>query len=198
MGASLIELTLTEAASEAASCDAPPVRADAAVPCLGEARRLGRAARPDHVASVARSRHGSTLGAAPAGLAELAREPASNSCLVAKRALLEWRRIEQCLAPIIGYGGVGAIYGCSLALARAEFAWLPVAQEPRLGRTEWAPLYRALARAPVLESSAADAALMRAFRQLLASLLGAPLARQLLALRRAGGGAVDTCMEDTA
>jgi hypothetical protein len=142
------------------------------------------------VASVARSRHGSTVGAAPARLAEHAHGPAADSRGTADRALIEWRRIEHCLAPIIGYGGVGAIYRRSLAPTRAEFTWLPVAHAATCGRTEWAPLYRALARQPVPESSAADAALQQAFRHLLASLIGEPLARQLLALRQCVGGHV--------
>jgi|GEM_PF-4042501 len=198
MGASIIDLTPTVAGCEAASCGARPLCEDAAVSRLGEARRLGASARPDRAAPVAYSRHGSTVGGVPGGLAAFAREPASNSCVTAKCALREWRRVEQCLAPIIGYGGVGAIYRRSLAVARAEFAWLPVAHEARSGRAEWAPLYQALARQAAPESSAADAALRRAFRHLSASLLGAPLARRLLAPRQVVGGADAARMEDMA
>lgn len=194
----MIDLTLTVARFEVASCDACPVHEDAAVRRLGEGRHLSGAARSDRAASVAGSRHGSTVGGVPAGLAELAREPASDSGVMAKRALLEWLRIEQCLAPIIGYGGLGAIYGQSLAVARAEFAWLPAAHEPGPGRTGWAPLYQALAGQPGPESSAADAALQQAFRHLLASLLGGPLARQLLEPRQGVGRTDDARMKDTA
>ena len=194
----MIDLTMTGAGRKAASCDARPVHEDAAAWRLGEGRHPGGVVRSERAVSADGSRHGSAVGGVPAGFAELARGPAPDSRVAAERALLEWRRIEQCLAPIIGYGGVGAIYGQSLAVARAEFAWLPAAHEPGPGRTGWAPLYQALAGQPGPESSAADAALQQAFRHLLASLLGGPLARQLLEPRQGVGRTDDARMKETA
>ena len=194
----MIDLTLKIAGRDAASCDARPVREEAAAWRAGEGRHSRGVVRSERAVCVDGSRHDSAVGAAPAGFAGLARGPAPDSRVTARRALLEWRRIEQCLAPVIGDGGVRAIYRRSLAIARTEFAWLPVVHEARPGRTEWAPLYQALARQPVPESSAADEALQRAFCDLLASLLGGPLARQLLARQRDVGGAHDVRTKDTA
>lgn len=117
------------------------------------------------------------------------------SSAVAAPALVEWQRIEAVLAPVIGRRGVAAIYGRSLALTRRLFPWLPApTTDATTGCIAHTPLHAALASRPDLESAAAEAALQQSFREVLASLVGAPLARRLLALR---GGAGDGSRDDT-
>jgi hypothetical protein len=120
-------------------------------------------------------------GVVPPARAEGASEGVKDSRAAARRAILGWRRIEQRLVPIIGNGGVGALYGHSLALSRGKFPWLPLANESSRGQVEWTPLYLAFAGQPAWTSSSADAALQQTFHDVLASLVGGPLARRLLA-----------------
>jgi hypothetical protein len=90
--------------------------------------------------------------------------------------------MEEIVAPIIGAGGVGAIYGRSLACARRAYPWLPVVQGLPCGPIELASLCDALARQPASEASSADAMLQETFGELLASLVGSRLAGRLLGL----------------
>jgi len=100
----------------------------------------------------------------------------------ARRAMLAWRQMEEIVAPIIGAGGVGAIYGRSLACARRAYPWLPVVHGVPGGRIELANLCDALARQPASEASSADGMLQEMFGELLASLVGSRLAGRLLGL----------------
>src|SRR4051812_14062530 len=120
------------------------------------------------------------VGRAPkAGSVLVARtEPAGlaiDSHQSAQRAMLAWRRMEESVAPIIGAGGVCAIYGRSLACARRAYPWLPVVHAIPRSRIELANLCEALARRPASEASSADAMLQQTFGQLLASLVGSRL-----------------------
>lgn len=117
------------------------------------------------------------------------RRGAADSSAVAARAVLQWRRSEACLAPIIGHAGYLAIYRRSLALARPAFRWLPLPTDSTHGSTARAQLHAALIGQTGQESSAGDAALRRAFGDLLGSLVGGRLATRLLELRRIGGQA---------
>jgi len=107
---------------------------------------------------------------------------ATDSHWSARRAMHAWRRMEEIVAPIIGAGGVGAIYGRSLACARRAYPWLPVVQGLPCGPIELASLCDALARQPASEASSADAMLQETFGELLASLVGSRLAGRLLGL----------------
>jgi len=107
---------------------------------------------------------------------------ATDSHWSARRAMLAWRRMEEVVAPIIGAGGVGAIYGRSLACARRAYPWLPVVHGFPCRRIELASLCDALAGQPAAEASSADAMLQEAFGELLASLVGSRLANRLLGL----------------
>jgi len=124
----------------------------------------------------------STLAAVLPGHSRPAGLVAADSHQSARRAMLAWRRTEEILAPIIGVGGVGAIYGRSLACARRAFPWLPAVHGFPCSRIELASLHEALARQPASEASAADAMLQQTFGELLASLVGSRLANRLLEL----------------
>ena len=110
---------------------------------------------------------------------------------IAERALGEWRRLEQTIAPIIGLGGVGAIYRRSLAHARRSYPWLPVMHGPGLIPAESTRLCEALAGRRAAEAASAAALLHLTFCTLLASLVGSPLANRLLALSSASGLGID-------
>ncbi len=99
---------------------------------------------------------------------------------VAELALAHWRQVDAALSPVIGHGGVAALYRRSLFLVRAERPWLPGVREGALDPVEFTALQAALALRPVGEADAANQALQRTFHDLLASLVGSALAERLL------------------
>jgi hypothetical protein len=151
------------------------VQAEQAGSRLGERLRCGPATADICVGRAPKA--GSVLPghAEPAGLA-------TDTHQSAQRAMLAWRRMEESVAPVIGAGGVCAIYRRSLACARRAYPWLPVVHGSSCSRIELASLCEALARQPASEASSADAMLQQTFGELLASLVGSRLANRLLGL----------------
>ncbi|WP_290652536.1 GGDEF domain-containing protein [Aquisalimonas sp.] len=99
---------------------------------------------------------------------------------IADKAALRWRRIASALEPVMGKRGFAALYQRSLQLAREEHPWLAGAQESILGPADFAALHRALSRQTSEQAAAGHEALLRTFDDLLASLVGRPLAQRLL------------------
>jgi hypothetical protein len=99
---------------------------------------------------------------------------------IAELAVAEWRKIDAVLSPVIGHGGVAALYRRSLFLARAERPWLPGEHAGALDPIEFSELRSALARQAAGEADAANKALQRTFHDLLASLVGSALTERLL------------------
>jgi hypothetical protein len=91
-----------------------------------------------------------------------------------------WRGIDESLCPIIGHRGVAALYNRSLTITAAVHPWLPLNPAGALGAIDPATLRAALTRQQATEAAAAGAALFQAFRDLLASLIGASLTDRLL------------------
>lgn len=94
--------------------------------------------------------------------------------------LATWQRTEAALAPIIGRGGVAALYRRSLFLSRAGHPWLPGAQGGALDPVEFTELQAAIAARPSHEAQAATDALYKIFRDLLTELIGLSLTERLL------------------
>lgn len=107
--------------------------------------------------------------------------PAAGSAhATAEQAVADWRRIDGALSPVIGHGGVAALYRRCLFLARAERPWLPGVDSGALAPIEFADLEAALALRPAGEADAANKDLLRTFHDLLASLVGSALTERLL------------------
>jgi hypothetical protein len=88
-----------------------------------------------------------------------------------------WQRLEETLAPLIGRGGVAAIYERSLALASADHPWLAPLQS---GPDPFASLEAALLEQTVAEACRANGVLMRGFREVLDGLIGETLTDRLI------------------
>jgi len=99
---------------------------------------------------------------------------------IGESALATWQRFDAALAPIIGRGGMAALYRRSLFLSRAANPWLPGSHEGALDPVEFAELNAAIALRTAAEAQAATDALIRTFRDLLAELIGASLTDRLL------------------
>ena len=99
---------------------------------------------------------------------------------IAALAVAEWRRVDAVLSPVIGHGGVAALYRRSLFLVRAERPWLPGVHAGALDPVEFSELQAALALQSADEAGAANEALQRTFHDLLASLVGSALTERLL------------------
>lgn len=98
---------------------------------------------------------------------------------VAECALTTWRDIDSHLAPIVGAGGVAALFKHSLYLTSKEYPCLrrPLALfQP----AEYGLLYLALLAQERSEAIAVNGAMMHTFSRLLAGLIGAPLTQRLL------------------
>jgi hypothetical protein len=115
----------------------------------------------------------------PPPLADRLRGDASAADVAAGVAAV-WKDIDQALHPIIGHRGVAALYHRSLSSAALRYPWLPVNPTGALATIDPMALRAALTRREAAEAAAASVALFAAFRDLLASLIGASLTDRLL------------------
>ena len=104
----------------------------------------------------------------------------ADSAAVAAAAVSTWGAIAAALSPIIGHGGVVALFQRSMHLTRVNYPWLPAADESALRGNGFAALGVALAQQAGLDASAAQTALLHTFRDLLLSLIGSSLTERLL------------------
>jgi hypothetical protein len=102
----------------------------------------------------------------------------ANSARLADAAVSQWQAIDAALALVIGNLGVAALYHRSLFLSLKTHPWLDHERSPDV--LDLPALRALLAAREVAEVSEASATLLRTFRELLASLVGAPLAERLL------------------
>ncbi|MEP7246287.1 MAG: hypothetical protein ABI885_21780 [Gammaproteobacteria bacterium] len=91
-----------------------------------------------------------------------------------------WQDMHAALSPIIGSGGVSALYKRCLFLRRGEYPWLSEVRVVSPQSGDFAALVDAIRERPEAEALAANDALLAAFRQLLNNLIGAALTGQLL------------------
>jgi hypothetical protein len=113
-------------------------------------------------------------------LAQLAAQDA-DAVQIGDRAVAIWLRIDAALAPIIGHGGVAALYERSLYLTRIDHPWLLAAHQraPAAGRFVEA-LRAALAQQTRADAAVAIGALLQSFLDLVTSLIGGELTERLL------------------
>jgi hypothetical protein len=91
-----------------------------------------------------------------------------------------WREIALALDPIIGRGGVAALYRRSLYLAAREHPWLSGAYEGIESTMDLAALKLVLVQQGGARSAAAGGTVLHTFHDLVFSLVGESLAERLL------------------
>jgi hypothetical protein len=99
---------------------------------------------------------------------------------IADSAEAIWLDVASALTPIIGPRGVSALYRRSLHLVHAEYPWLEIVDGDELEHGLFTGLGSALARQAAPDAAAANGALLEAFYNLLANLIGEPLTMRLL------------------
>ncbi len=114
-----------------------------------------------------------------ATFAQLAAEGADVSRIM-DMVISRWCEVTAALSPIIGQPGVAALFKRSIYLTCADYPSLVVLCEDAFRPGELAALRDALARETGADAAAANDALLRTFLDLLATLIGAPLAERLL------------------
>jgi hypothetical protein len=99
---------------------------------------------------------------------------------VADLAVSSWSRIDAALAPIIGHGGVDALFKRSLYLSRGAHPWLESAYAGALAPGDLGMLRAALQAQSDNDAAGAHVTVLRAFHDLLTNLIGAALTERLL------------------
>lgn len=112
----------------------------------------------------------------------LARHAASgaDAQLIAALAVAAWRGIDGALSPIIGRGGVSALFNRSLYLVSAQHPELIAAHDDARLTGDFAALQAVYAGARGGVAAAAHGALLVSFCGLLTGLVGEPLTDRLL------------------
>ena len=111
----------------------------------------------------------------------LEQRPATGSAaVVADEAVKAWAAIEGALAPIIGKGGVEALFNRSVSLVRTAYPNLAPVHESAANTTAFQSLRAALELQAPDDAAAANAALQLTFTDLLGQLIGHPLTARLL------------------
>jgi hypothetical protein len=113
-------------------------------------------------------------------LAQLAAQDA-DAVRIADSAVAIWLRIDAALSPIIGRGGVAALYERSLYLTRTAHPWLLAAHERAPADGRFVEALRAVLSEPTRADAAVGiGALLQNFHDLLTSLIGGELTERLL------------------
>jgi hypothetical protein len=99
---------------------------------------------------------------------------------IAEVAASSWREIYAVLSPVIGPGGVTALYQRSLYVTRAAHPCLAAVRDDTLRPGEFAALQLVLSQQSGAQVAAANGALLQTFCDLLGNLIGVPLTERLL------------------
>jgi hypothetical protein len=99
---------------------------------------------------------------------------------IADTVVATWQVIDAALSPIIGHGGVAALYKRNLYLTGQAYPWLAVKHEDVQPAMDLGALKSALAQQGSAQAAAAGGVLLQTFRELLAGLVGPALTEQLL------------------
>lgn len=103
-----------------------------------------------------------------------------SSRAVAERVAAIVQGIHQALVPIVGRGGMAALYNRSLHLSRPQHAWLPAPAEVAASEVDLAMLTAALADQTAVDAAAAGKQLLGNVGDLLKTLIGESLTERLL------------------
>jgi hypothetical protein len=99
---------------------------------------------------------------------------------IAAVAASTWREMHAVLSPVIGPGGVAALYQRSLHLTGTAYPCLGAVREDALRIGEFAALEVVLSQQTSAQALAANGALLKAFCDLLSGLIGVSLTERLL------------------
>jgi hypothetical protein len=99
---------------------------------------------------------------------------------IAEAAASTWREIHAVLSPVIGPGGVAALYQRALYVSRSAYPCLTAVREDALRPGEFAALQLMLSQQPVARVAAINGALLQSFCDLLSNLIGVSLTERLL------------------
>ncbi|MDQ3261147.1 MAG: hypothetical protein M3Q00_10275, partial [Pseudomonadota bacterium] len=99
-------------------------------------------------------------------------EKGADSAEIAAAIVSTWQQVDAALNPIIGQGGVAALYKRSLYLAAKAHPWLAGAPERAGTATDLAALNAVLAQQSSADAITGGDALLKTFCELLASLIG--------------------------
>jgi len=122
-------------------------------------------------------------------------EAGADAKAVADVGVRAWERVTSQFAPLIGEGGVDALYARSLHLTRSTFPWLAVPQEPRQTDSPYTDLKLSLERREPNEAREAISALLVTFAELLTALIGETLTTRILSSAWANGGPDENAQE---
>ena len=100
----------------------------------------------------------------------------ADAAQIASAVIGLWNEIDDALTPIIGSGGVVALYQRSLHLSAASHPWLTV----KANGGDPVNLQTLLARQSAAEAAAGGSAFLHTFHSLLVSLVGPSLTERLL------------------
>ena len=106
--------------------------------------------------------------------------PGADPAHVADVIVSTWQEIGAALRPLIGPGGVGALYIRSIHLTGSAHPWLAVAHEPVPAAMDLAALRSVLAQQSSADAAAGGFALLETIYALLTNLVGSSLTDQLL------------------
>jgi hypothetical protein len=104
----------------------------------------------------------------------------TDAALIADAIVSTWQLIDTALSPIIGHGGVAALYKRSLYLTGRVHPWLAGAHEGIQPGMDLAGLKSVLAQQSSANAAAGGGAFLQTFRELLVGLVGPALTEQLL------------------
>jgi hypothetical protein len=99
---------------------------------------------------------------------------------IADAAASTWREIYAVLSPVIGPGGVTALYQRSLYMTRAAYPYLAAARDDGLRPGEFAALQQVFSQQTSAHVAAANGALLQTFCDLLGNLISVSLTERLL------------------
>jgi hypothetical protein len=99
---------------------------------------------------------------------------------IAEEAASTWHEMHIALSPVIGQGGVAALYQRSLNLTRAAYPCLASVREDTLQPGEFPALREVLSQQSTAQAAAANSALLQTFCDLLTGLIGVSLSERLL------------------
>lgn len=99
---------------------------------------------------------------------------------IAEAAASTWREIHAVLSPVIGPGGVAALYQRALYMSRSACPGLTAVREDALRPGEFAALQLMLSQQPVARVAAINGAVLQTFCDLLSNLIGVSLTERLL------------------
>jgi hypothetical protein len=107
-------------------------------------------------------------------------ETGADAAQIAAAMVSTWQEIDVALSPVIGKGGVTALYTRSLYLTGSAHPWLTGAQEGVPAAMDLAALKFVLAQQSDIDAAAGSGAVLKTFYELLASLVGPSLTERLL------------------